>query len=127
MHVSKELFRSLSHDLFTRLQSPRKKLLGKRQLEILNTLLSQGDIEFFALFRIFENLYKAVANPRKAFVRDLNSLLTLGAIKFDKSEKDGMFNFAVRLEWPSEITESKFFEKVKEMPKAKMHSFLSAF
>ena len=29
-----------------------------------------------------------------------------------------------RLQWPAEITETAFFEKLKTLPKAKTHSFL---
>jgi hypothetical protein len=30
----------------------------------------------------------------------------------------------VRLEWPTEVTETEFFEQLKKLPKAKTHSFL---
>ena len=29
-----------------------------------------------------------------------------------------------KLEWPTQITETEFFARVKQMPKAKTHSFL---
>jgi hypothetical protein len=32
---------------------------------------------------------------------------------------------SIRLEWPTQITETEFFRRVKEMPKAKVHGFLS--
>lgn len=32
---------------------------------------------------------------------------------------------SIRLEWPTEITETEFFRQVKAMPKAKVHGFLS--
>jgi hypothetical protein len=29
------------------------------------------------------------------------------------------------LDWPTKITETEFFQRVKAMPKAKLHGFLS--
>ncbi len=38
----------------------------------------------------------------------------------DKSD----FLLSINLEWPTQITETEFFKRVKEMPKAKVHGFL---
>lgn len=40
----------------------------------------------------------------------------------DKSD----FLLSINLEWPTQITETEFFKRVKEMPKAKVHGFLSS-
>src|SRR3972149_10213283 len=40
-HISKELFRTLMYDLFGRLRTPKKRVIAKRQLEILKLLLSE--------------------------------------------------------------------------------------
>lgn len=123
--ISKELYRSLMHDLFTRLASARRLVIGKRQLSIAEFLLKNDKTEFELLAKMLEETYKSVANPRKAIVRDLNHLQTLGAIKITK-EKDSRFHIEAKLEWPTKMTESEFFEQVKQMPKAQSHSFLSA-
>jgi hypothetical protein len=54
----------------------------------------------------------------------LDDLIRLGAVQYRKSP-EGPYELAVRLEWPTEITETVFFEKLRTLPKAKMHSFLS--
>jgi hypothetical protein len=49
--------------------------------------------------------------------------MNLGAIRIEKVAEN-QWNVSVRLEWPSEITESEFFEKIKHMPKGKTFPFL---
>lgn len=124
-NISKELYRSLMHDLFTRLASERKLVIGKRQLAIAEYLLKNGTTEFEFLTKILDEMYKSVSNPRKAIVRDINYLSNLGAVSVIK-DKESKFQISAVLDWPSKITESEFFAKVKQMPKSKSHSFLSA-
>jgi hypothetical protein len=75
------------------------------------------------VIRRTSSAYATLANPLKALVRDVNSLVALGAVKVDKLG-DRRYRIGVRLEWPMEITERAFFEKLKELPKARTHSFL---
>lgn len=124
IHVSKEVFRSLAHDLFTRLVSPRKSIIAKRQLAILELLLGVSEIDFVEMVKALTDTYKSVKNPRKALVRDTNHLGSLGAISINQT-KENRFIISARLEWPSEITESRFFEMLKTLPKAKSRSFLA--
>ncbi len=123
-HVSKEIFRSFAHDLFTRLLSPRKSLIRRRQLTILEQLLKAEEVEFEDLVKILAEAYKSVANPRKAMVRDIDHLSGLQAIRVHKAKED-RYMISVRLEWPSETTERKIFELFKSLPKAKSRSFLA--
>ncbi|HEB72298.1 MAG TPA: Fic family protein [Nitrospirae bacterium] len=119
-HVSKALFRDVMYDLFGRLKSKRQRVIAERQLQILKLLL---DVEKMTLEKLYEQVaidYGALKSPGKAFVRDLNNLLNLGAIDTVKGE----FHFCVKLEWATEITETEFFKKVKQFPKAKSHPFL---
>ncbi len=67
-------------------------------------------------------IYKNLGSPYKAFIRDINHLIGLGAVGFTKAGE--VYNIFVRLEWATEITESEFFEKTKELPKAKTYRFL---
>jgi len=124
LHVSKEIFRSLAHDLFTRLVSPKKRLIARRQLEILRMLLEKEDIEFEELVRSVADHYKSVKNPRKATVRDVNHLAGLGAILV-KRDKENRFRISAKLDWPSEITEGRFYERLKSLPKSKTTLFLA--
>jgi Fic family protein len=120
-NISKALFRNVMFDLFTRLQTARRRVIAKRQLEILKVLLG----ETYTLDKLYgkvDLLYKDLGNPWKAYIRDLLHLLELDAI--DANKEGEVFHISVRLEWATEVTESEFFEKIKKLPKSKTYRFL---
>jgi Fic family protein len=119
--VRKALFRNMMYDLFHRLRSPRKRFMAERQISILKMLLDSDSVFFTDLAEA--PFYKGLRNPKKALVRDVTRLMGLGAIEV-KRMPEGRIEVRARLEWPTEITEWKFFETIKRMPKAKTHSFL---
>ena len=123
-NVSKALYRNLMYDLFGRLQSPKKRVIADRQIEILKLLLNSNDgIELTKLTQVTDGYYAKLKTPYKALIRDLNSLIHLGAIGAKKLE-GARFRLQVKLEWPMQMTETAFFRRVKEFPKAKTHAFL---
>lgn len=109
-------------DLFNRLKSPRKRVIAQRQLEVLKLLLDRESLSLEELIRQTSREYARLKNPRKAVIRDLLELMDLRAVDF--SEVGGEPKILIRLEWPTEITESRFFEQVHKLPKAKSHPFL---
>jgi Fic family protein len=119
-NISKALFREVMYDLFNRMQTTRKRVIAERQIDILKILLD-GPQTIDNLNKKVSSIYKKLHNPKKAFIRDLMNLINLNAINFTKQKPH---TFSVRLEWATEITESEFFEKTKELPKAKSQSFL---
>jgi fido (protein-threonine AMPylation protein) len=125
--VAKALYRNTVNDLFGRLQSPRKRVMSGRHVQLLNLLLDEGGLSLGELGKRIRPVY-TVKNPQKALVRDLNYLLRLEAIKFERIEREDSDRFILRvnLEWPTQITETEFFRRVKEMPKGKVYSFLSS-
>lgn len=56
--------------------------------------------------------------------RDVLALQELGAIEIRRTGEN-KWSVSVRLDWPSRITESAFFEKIKNMPKVRTHGFLT--
>ncbi|MBT4092941.1 MAG: Fic family protein [Nitrospinaceae bacterium] len=122
-HISKELYRNLMYDLFTRLKTPRKRVIAERQLEILTLLLEVDDMTLGEIFSRTRGRYGHLKNPRSALIRDLIELIHLKAIGFD-DKSDGGAKVFVRLEWPTEITETQFFESLKTLPKSKSHPLL---
>jgi Fic family protein len=120
-NISKALFREIMYDLFIRMQTARKRVIAERQIEILKILLD-GSQTLDNLNKKVGLIYKNLSNPHKALIRDLNYLLGLHAIGYTKEQN--IYTFFVRLEWATEITESEFFEKTKQLPKAKTQSFL---
>jgi cell filamentation protein, protein adenylyltransferase len=124
--MQKEMFRSLAQRLFTRLESKRKRVIGVRQLGILETLLETGSMTFGELRRATASYYHRLKNPGLAVGRDVMGLEELGAIAFRWEEPAtlGAMKIHIRLEWPAEITESEFFERMRTLPKAKTHPFL---
>ena len=112
----------MMYDLFHRLQSPRKRVIAERQIEILKLLLEHRQIDLSDLAKLARPIYSKLKNGNKASGRDLNALIALGAIH--ASRKGKSWRFVINLDWPEQITESDFMERVKQMPKGKMHSFL---
>jgi Fic family protein len=133
-NIRKALYKNMMYDLFKRLQTPRKRVMAERHLEILKLLLDTEAMTLEELAKRTEPEYRPLGNPYKALVRDLNYLIGLEAIGFEKLDQSrypqalggtsGPYRLFVRLEWPTEITETEFFAKVRAMPKAKTHSFL---
>ncbi len=119
--VSKELFMGMAYSLFRRLHSNRKRVLAERQLSILKILLDK-QLTFGEVAKSTRIDYGKLSSPNKALIRDLNNLIGLDAIRFIKSDDD--YIFRINLDWPTQITETEFFQKVKDLPMGKMHSFL---
>lgn len=122
--VSKALFRNLMYDLFGRLERARKRVIAKRQIEILKLLLDKDQLELNELIKALSGLYKSLGNPRKAILRDITHLVNLGAIKAEEVEKNRI-QISIDLTWPTTMTESEFFERIRQLPKAKTYPFLS--
>jgi predicted transcriptional regulator len=111
------------YDLFTRLKTPRRRVIAQRQLEILKLLLGADWMNLEEIVKKTTHSYSALDLPRRALIRDLNDLIHLGAVKFERLPDNG-YQLAVRLQWPTEITEMAFYNQLKALPKAKAHSFL---
>lgn len=123
INVTKALFRNMMFDLFKRLRTPRKRVVAERHLEMLKLLLDAESLMLDELIKKTDPQYHSLSNPYKALIRDLNYLIRLKAIGYEKLEGN-RYRIFIRLEWPTEITETEFFARVKEMPKAKTHTFL---
>jgi Fic family protein len=121
--VSKGLYRNLMFDLFHRLKTPRKRVIAERQIEILKLLLEVESLELEALALRTTPTYQKLKSPRKALIRDLNELIGLTAIRAKRLD-GAKYAIEIRLEWPTEITETEFFNKLNQLPKAKTHPFL---
>ena len=124
LQVAKALYRNTVTDLFGRLKSPRKRVMTDRHVQLLNLLLDEEEMTLAELTKRSAHFYR-VKNPYKALVRDLNYLIEVKALAAKRLPEDAGFLISIRLEWPTEITETEFFRRVKAMPKAKVHGFLS--
>ena len=69
------------------------------------------------LLSLLHSIYGDLRAPAKAYIRDIGYLDQLGAIQVDITLRG--FYFSARLEWATEITETKFFEEMNRLPKAK--------
>lgn len=118
--IKRELFRTMMHDLFGRLRSPRKRFIVERQLHVLDTLLRVESMGVRELVDKTMPKYASLKSGMKGFIRDINALFELGAIALDAKGE----NIAVNLDWPTEMTESEFFNRVKNMPTATTASWL---
>lgn len=120
--ISKALFRNMMYDLFGRLKTPRKRVIAKRQVEIQKILLREDSVFLDDLLVRTENLYHELAKPVEAQYRDLNYLISLGAIMYRKDSHE-RYIIMPNLDWPTQITHTDFMEKIRNMPKAKGHLF----
>ncbi len=125
LHVAKALYRNTVADLFGRLKSPRKRVMSDRHVQLLQLFLDEDSLTLAVLEKRTGHFYK-VSNPRKALIRDLNYLVRLQAIQVKRLPGKSDFLLSINLEWPTQITETEFFKRVKELPKAKVHGFLSS-
>jgi Fic family protein len=123
-NIRKALFRNMMFDFFKRLRTPRTRVMAERHLEILKLLLESDSLTLDELVKRTDAQYHSLSNPYKALIRDLNYLIRLEAIRVQKLDQN-RYRFFARLEWPTRITETEFFARVKQMPKAKTHSFLN--
>ncbi len=105
------------------MQSPRKHVMSGRHVRILNLLLETDQLSLSEIADQTEKFYE-VKNRFKAFARDLSYLIDMGALNVKKTEEKS-FIFSINLDWPTQITETEFFRKVKDMPKVKVYGFLS--
>lgn len=130
LNVKKVLFRSTMTDLFGRLESPRKRVMTERQVKILNLLLDAGELGIGEYVRLVRHFYE-VKNWKKAMNRDVEYLHGLGAMRFLSREREltefihQTWFIGVNLDWPTQITETEFFARAKQLPKGKVHGFLS--
>jgi Fic family protein len=122
--ISKALFRNVMYDLFGRLESTRKRVIAQRQIHLLKLLLEIDEIDFTSLWKKVHPYYESLKLPNNALIRDLAGLLHLGAINVRRKKKGQVLIISLNLDWPTQITESKFFEQMKNLPKAKTHPFL---
>lgn len=128
VQVAKALYRNTVTDLFGRLLSPRKRVMTERQVQLLNMLLDEETVSFNGLLARVPHLY-SVKNPMKALTRDLGYLWQLDAISIRTTKTpsgDTDLLLSANLDWPTQITETEFFRRVKEFPKGKVHGFLSS-
>jgi Fic family protein len=117
-HLAKSVYRNLMHELFGRLQTPKKRVIAKRQLAILEHLLSADELDLESLRERLDPFYASLKVPTTALIRDLNALIHLGAVKVT-SGKDWRTKLAARLDWPEKMSEKDFLQSLRTLPRAK--------
>jgi len=120
--MKKALFRNLMHDLYGRLKTPRKRVIAERQIAILKLLLRYDRLIAADLLRLTTDQYNNLKDPIAALVRDLYGLVDLQAV-IEHRSTEGALEFRLNLDWPEQITEKEFFERLKRLPKAKSNPF----
>ncbi len=123
--MQKALFRDTMYDLFNRLETKRKRVIGERQIQVLKVLLEENDLAVSRLFGRVALFYVGMKDAMGAYVRDLWQLMEMDAIVIDWNADDfGEAPVSVNLEWPQQIDEGEFLRRIKEMPKGKSFKFL---
>ena len=125
--VKKELFRNFVGELFVRLERTRKRVIVRRQLTLLNYVLRQDHAtDLQMILASVDRLYVTLKDPFGAMVRDLNRLMALGAIQLEYQREDAVPSIlvGVNLDWPSTLTDTEFFERLKQLPKSTTYGSL---
>lgn len=122
-NVQKTLFRDVAYDLFNRMRTPKQRYIAKRQMAILNMLLESDKLLLDEAYKSASNHYSTLKNPWKAYIRDMIKLVAIGAVQVD-AEEGSPVTLKVNLDWPTEITETDFFERASHMPQAKTYKFM---
>ncbi len=120
--IQKAVFRNTMYDLFGKLLSPKKRVVGKRQIEILKLFLEHDELTSVRFGQAVMPLYDGLRNPRRAIERDLGMLLLLRALTGEKVDDDVLLK--VNVQWPEDIDEKVFLQRIQELPKAKSYQFL---
>jgi Fic family protein len=126
-HLSISLFRDVTGKMYGRLASTKKRALAARQVALLESLLDRGvPYNLAELYKNSHADYKDLKEMQRAFIRDLNQLITLGAIHLtwahpDKRTQGDWSHILVnvRLAWATEITETEFYKQIDKMAPAK--------
>ncbi|MGB7098618.1 MAG: Fic family protein [Xanthobacteraceae bacterium] len=117
-HISKSLYRDVMHQMYGRLRSTRKRALADRQIAILQYMLyKDSPVMLGELLDATNKHYSGLAAGAKAVYRDINHLIMLRAIHAEKQDKS--YKLTIRLEWPTEITETEFYKEIDKLPAAK--------
>jgi Fic family protein len=127
-HLQRSLFRDVMAKMYGRLQSTRKRALAERQCHVLTRLLEMPEVDAQDLFDVMEKHYSTLKAPFRAFIRDMNQLGRLGAIRIRKTPdktSDERYLISVRLEWPTEITETEFYRQINQLSEAKTRLMVS--
>jgi hypothetical protein len=123
LHIQVAVFRNVMYELFNHLKSPKRRVIATRQIAILKILLKDHELSLRELTNRTTGTYGNLQNANKARIRDINELIALGAIHAGKTPQGGWI-IRIDLNWPQEITEGDFMDRVNKLPKSKMHSFL---
>ncbi|MGA2205201.1 MAG: Fic family protein [Terracidiphilus sp.] len=124
-HMQRALFRDTMYSLFNRLKTQRKRVIGERQIEILKILLEEETISESNLFDRTKPLYSSIKGATEAYVRDIVQLRDIRAIHVAAVPgKPVEATIAINLDWPQEIDEGEFLQRMKTMPKGKTFKFL---
>ncbi|MDH3889651.1 MAG: Fic family protein [candidate division Zixibacteria bacterium] len=126
--VAKAVYRDTMYDLFNRLLSPRKRVIRERQLAILNLLLKHDEMSIGDLYYIHtKHLYTRLKKQAEAFFRDIDGLISIGAVSIYKIADPSfgtLYRLRLNLDWPTEISDTDFLERMKNLPQAKTYPFL---
>ena len=111
-HNKRLLYREFAQSLFGLLRSPRRRVLAKRQLELMEILLNTGSLNALELASRALPHYSILKFPERAVFRDLFELIRLSAVSLN----DGQVT--VDLDWPRKSSESELLEIYEGMPSA---------
>ena len=112
-HNKRTLFRQFAQSLFGKLRSRRRRALAARQLHVLESLLDSSTLDISNLLQRTVGEYHSLKHPGRAWIRDINNLLVIGAVRIDEN---GIIT--LNLDWPQQLSESELLDRYENLPSA---------
>ena len=99
-----------AQSLFGKLGSPRRRALGKRQLQVIRALLESDSLHWGQFVERVREHYDGLKFPLRAIARDLDDLWSVGAIKVNDE------SISMDLGWPRKFSESALLSRYENLP-----------
>ena len=113
-HTKRALFREFAQSLFSKLSSPRRRVLAERQLHILTALLDESEMSLGTLIDQIDGHYANLKHLARAMSRDLIQLHRLSAITA-RQVQDAVY-LSANLDWPQSFSETELMKRIENLP-----------
>lgn len=110
-HSKRVLFREFARSLYSRLISPKKRVLTERQLKALEVFLDSKILNGEEIAEKLSPNYVELNHPGRAAVRDLRWLTDLGALSVSHQ------GYQVNLDWPQQVLNDEALAILENLPR----------
>ena len=99
-----------AQSLFGKLNSPRRRALAERQIQLIRALLESDSLNWGQFVERVQGHYGGLKFPLRAIARDVKDLWSVGAIKVSNE------SISMDLEWPRRFSDSDLLSRYENLP-----------